>query len=128
MLKTLAIVLGVFVIITRGIGALSPTRFRRLATSLAADLSFIRILGAILLVFCILLFAALGNDFSGARVVMAIFGVIWFFGGLLLVALPAQYAAMVDWFMKLSDGALRFLATLGVVFGILIVALGIACY
>lgn len=128
MLKILTVFLGVFVIISRGYAVLFTEHFRELMMKLAGNLSYIRRLGAILLVFCILLFAALGNDFSGARAVMAILGFIWFFGGLVLMALPAIYAAMVKWFLKLPDAAWRPMAGIGVCVGILIVWLGISYY
>ncbi len=128
MLKALTVFLGVFVVISRGFAALYPERFTELMKKLVENSSYIRRLGAILLVFCILLFVALGSDYSGARVVMAILGFIWFFGGLVLIALPAIYAAMLKWFLKLPDGAWRLMGGIGAGVGILIIWLGIAYY
>jgi uncharacterized protein YjeT (DUF2065 family) len=128
MLKALTIFLGMLIIVTRGLIVLFPAQFRNVAAKLAANNSFLRGLGVVVLVLTILIFIALDYDVSGARAVMGIFGVICFFVSLLLLALPAEYADLVDMFLKFPDGVMRFLGGIGVAVGILIVALGFSYY
>jgi uncharacterized protein YjeT (DUF2065 family) len=128
MLKALTIFLGLLIIITRGLIVLSPGQFRSIAAKLAANNSFLRGLGVFVLVLTVLIFFALDYDVSGARAVMGIFGVLFFFVSLLLLALPAEYGDLVDIFLKLPDGAMRLLACIGVVVGILVTAMGFAYF
>lgn len=128
MLKVLAIVLGVFVIIVRGLIVLSPGRFRDIATSIANRRSSLRGVGVFVLVLAILIFMALDYDVSGARALMAVIGGLCFLGGILMLALPGEYAELLNLFLKFPDGAIRFLASIGVGIGALILYLGIAYY
>ena len=128
MLKILAIFFGLLIIVSRGLIALSPVQFRNVAKNLAGNNSILRGMGVFVLVLSILIFIALDNDLSGARAMMAIFGAVSFLGGLWLLALPAQYAELLNVFLRFPDAAIRFLAVIGVVMGILIVAMGIAYY
>lgn len=128
MLKILAIFFGLLIIVSRGLIALSPGQFRKVAANFAGNKSILRGMGVFVLVLSILIYIALDNDISGARAMMAVFGVVSFLGGLWLLALPAQYTELLDMFLKFPDGAIRVIAGIGVVMGILIVALGIAYY
>jgi uncharacterized protein YjeT (DUF2065 family) len=128
MLKILTIFFGLLIIVTRGLIALSPVQFRNVATNLADNKSFLRGMGVFVLVLSILVFVALDNDLSGARAVMAIIAAVSSFGALLLLVLPAQYAVLVNWFAKLPDSDIRFLACIGVIVGILVVILGFTYY
>ncbi len=128
MLKALAIIFGLFIIITRGLGVLDPARLKSVAIAFASNARALRWTGAILLIFSVSVFLALGNDLSGARVVMAIVGTIMSVGGIMLVLFPARYEAMVKWFVKIPDPLVRFLAALGVAMGFLILWLAFAYY
>ena len=128
MLKIMAISLGVFVIIARGLIVLSPGRFRDVATSIANRKSFLRGMGAFALVLAILIFLALDYDVSGARVLMAVIGGLCFLGGILMLALPGEYADLLNLFLKFPDGAIRLLAVIGVGIGALILYMGLAYY
>ena len=128
MLKILAIFFGLLIIVSRGLIVLSPVQFRSIAKNLAGNNSVLRGMGVFVLVLSILIFIALDNDISGARAVMALFGAICFLGGLWLLTLPSQYAELVDLFLRFPDGAIRVMAGIGVVMGILIVAMGLTYY
>jgi uncharacterized protein YjeT (DUF2065 family) len=128
MLKILAIVLGVFIIVVRGLIVLSPGRFRGVAASIASSRSFLRGMGVFLLALAILIFLALDYDVSGARIVMAVIGTLCFLGAILTAALPGEYAELIDLFLKFPDSAIRLLAAIGVGVGALILYLGIAYY
>ena len=128
MLKPLAIALGLLMIITRGLGVLFPGRLRDLVTKLASSKSSLRGFGVFALVVSLLIFVALKNDFSGARLVLGIIGIFSLVGGFLLLLFPARYAALVHRFMKLPDSTLRLLSGIGLAMGVLILYLGIARY
>jgi uncharacterized protein YjeT (DUF2065 family) len=128
MLKILAILLGLLLIVTRGLIALFPVRFRDVAESISGNNSLLRVLGVFVLILSILIFIALDNDLSGARVIMAIIATISLLGALLILVFPAQYAALLTLFARLPDGAIRFLASIGIIVGVLVVVLGLAYY
>ena len=128
MLKVLAIALGVFVIIIRGLIVLSPGRFKDVTTSITTNRSFLRRMGVFVFVLAILIFLALDYDVSGARVLMAVIGILCFLSGVFILAMPTKYAELVNLFLKLSDGAIRLLAAIGVGAGVLILYMGIAYY
>jgi uncharacterized protein YjeT (DUF2065 family) len=128
MLKALAIVLGVFVIVVRGLIVLSPGQFRDVAASIANRRSFLRWMGIFVLALALLIFLALDYDVSGARLVMAVIGTLCFLVGILLLALPGEYAELLELFLKFPDSAIRLLASIGVGIGALILYMGIAYY
>ncbi len=128
MLKALAVIFGLFIIITRGLGVLNPARLKSVAIAFASNARALRWTGAILLVFSVSVFLALGNDLSGARVVMAIVGTVMSIRGILLVLFPARYEAMVKWFVNIPDPLVRFLSVFGVAIGFLILWLALAYY
>lgn len=128
MLKILAILLGLLLIVTRGLIALSPVRFRDVSESISGNNSLLRVLGVFVLIFSILIFIALDKDLSGPRVVMAIIATISLLGALLILVLPAQYAALLKLFARLPDDAIRLLASIGIIVGVLVVVLGLAYY
>lgn len=128
MLKILTIFLGMLIIVSRGLAVLSPTQFKNLITKLADNKSATRGLGVFTHVLGVLIIGSLDWDFSGARAVMVFFGFACFLGGLFLLLLPAQYARIINWFVKLPDALVQFMAGIGVVLGILIVLLGIGYY
>lgn len=128
MLKVLAIIFGVIVMITRGYGALYPTKVKELVTKMASSPGIMRVWGAVLLVFGVLTFFGLNNNVSGARVVMLILAILLVFGGFFLILWSRRYAVLVDWFMHLPDSTLRTLYGIGFAFGLLLVVVGAYCY
>ena len=129
MLKALAIGLGILIIITRGLGVISPGRMRDFLAQIGSGKPFnIRVLGVFLLVLSLLVYLALGGDLAGARLIMGIFGILFVVGGFALIFLPTRYGALIDWFMKLSDPTMRLLCAIGVVVGALIVLMALVCY
>jgi uncharacterized protein YjeT (DUF2065 family) len=128
MLKILAISLGMFIIVVRGLIVLYPSRFRSAATSIADSKSFLRGMGVFALALAILIFLALDYDVSGARALMAVIGALCFLGAILLLALPREYADLLNLFLKFPDGAIRLLAGIGVGVGTLLLYIGIAYY
>jgi len=140
-LKLLAIVTGLIIIITRSGGLLAPATIKkvtrefassagskRLETELDSRKLIIRVMGILALVMSFLLFIALGDDWSGARFVMAIVGALWLAGGLFLTLLPTQYTKLTLWFVRLSDHTIRIVCAMGVAAGVFILILGIAYY
>ena len=128
MLKILAIVIGLIAIITRGTGLVFPAMMKNLVQEIASRRPLIRGVGIVALCLSVLVFLALGNNWGGARLVMAILGILWLAAGFFLILLPAQYAQLLLWFTKRSDQTFRILSAVGVVVGIGIIAVGIACY
>lgn len=128
MLKALTIIIGLLIIITRGLGMVSLAKMKSFVAVITSSASRIRALGVFVLVFGVLIFIALGGDWAGARLIMGIFGILWLVGGVVLLVVPEKYRALVDWFMKLPDTTLRILFSFGVVFGVLILILGIVYY
>ncbi len=128
MLKVLTILIGLLILVTRGLGVVSLPKMKSLITVITSPASRIRMLGIFVLILGVLIFIALGGDWAGARVIMGIFGILWLVGGVVLIIVPEKYGALVDWFMKLPDQTLRILFGFGVVFGILIIILGIVYY
>ena len=125
MLKWLAIILGVLIIVTRGMGVFSPAKMRSLVDRLTSKEQFMRGWGIVALILSLLIFVALGGNTSGAKIVMWILAILSLIGGLLLAFLPSQYRAVANWFMKLPDEAIRVLSALGVAVGLLILILGL---
>ena len=128
MLKILTIILGMLIILTRGLIVLYPARFREFAIDLGARESAMRWTGVMLFALTALIYFALGGDVSGARAIMAIMGAFMFLGALLLSATPGLYARMLVRFAKLPDGVMRAMGVIGVGVGFLFIALGLACY
>lgn len=128
MLKILAIFLGLLLIVTRGLMALFPVRFRDVAENISGNNSLLRVLGVFVLILSILIFIALDSDLSGTRVIMAIIATISLLGALLILLLPAQYAALLKLFAGLPEVAIRLLASIGIIVGVLVVVLGLAYY
>jgi len=128
MLKPLTIFLALFIIILRGSGVFFPAKIRILAERLAASKASLRGTGVFLLVVALLIYLVLGGNAAGARVIIAVFGLLCFFGGILLILLPAQYGMIINWFLTFSDGTIRALSSIGLAFGILLLILGIFYY
>jgi len=128
MLKSLTIAIGLLIIVTRGFAFIFPGNAKALVTRLTPQTSLIRAIGFAILVLALLIFLALGGNTAGLRYVMWILAILFFISGLFLVLLPAQYGALMNWFSKLPDQAVRFLGGIGVLFGIFILILGLAFY
>ena len=128
MLKPLTILLALLIIVLRGSGVFFPAKIRVFAERLAASNAALRGTGVFLLGVAVLIYLALGGNAAGARVIIAVFGLLCFFGGILLILLPAQYGMMINWFLKFSDGTISALSSIGLAFGILLLILGIFYY
>jgi uncharacterized protein YjeT (DUF2065 family) len=128
MLKVLTIIIGLLVIITRGLGVLSLAKMKSFVAVITSSASRIRVLGVFVLILGVLIFIALGRDWTGARLLMGLLGILWLVASVVLIVLPEKYRALVDWFMKLPDLTLRILFGFGVAFGVLLLILGIAYY
>lgn len=128
MLKWLAIVLGVLIILTRGVGIFSPAKMKSLVDKLTSKERFMRGWGIVALILSLLIFIALGGNTSGAKIVMWILAILSLIGGLLLAFLPPQYRAVANWLMKLPDEAIRVLSAFGVAVGLLVLILGLFYY
>lgn len=128
MLKVVTILIGLLILVTRGLGVISLAKMKSLAAVVTSSAPRIRALGVFVLILGVLVFIALGRDWSGARLIIGILGALWLVGGVVLIVLPEKYGSLVDWFMKLPDPTLRILFGFGVVFGALLIILGIAYY
>lgn len=128
MLKPLTIFLALLIIILRGAGVFFPAKIRVLAERLAESKASLRGTGVFLFLVALLIYLALGGSAGEARVIIAVFGLLCFFGGILLILLPAQYGMMINWFLKFSDGTISALSSIGLAFGILLLILGIFYY
>lgn len=128
MLKTLTVIIGLLIIITRGLGMVSLAKMKSFVAVITSNAPRIRVMGICVFILGVLIFIALGRDWAGARLIMGILGILWLVAGVVLIVVPEKYRALVDWFMKLPDLTLRILFGFGVAFGVLLLILGIAYY
>lgn len=128
MLKPLAIVLSLIIIVVRGMGMVDPEAFRRLVAWLISAKRNVRALGTSVIVFAVLIFLALGGDWSGARMVMVVMAFFMIVGGVFPLLLPAPYTTIAAWVTTFSDKAIRVISGIGLSFGVIPLILGLACY
>jgi len=128
MLKPVTILLGIFIMITRGYGFLFPTKMKSIATELAHDSTLVRIVGSILFVLSLLIFAAVGGEIFGPRIVMLLVAISILSGAILMAFFPGKYKLLVDWFMALPESTVRMLYGIGFAFGLFLAIMAIYAY
>jgi len=131
MLAAVMIFLGLLVFLTRLPGAIRPALARRMARAVLASARGVRVVGALGLIFAVLLFEGLRQSQAPLpyawvayvlAVIMGVAGIVFVFGasGLRRVTL--------GWIERMSDGSLRLLCLLGVAIGLALVAVGWFAY
>jgi uncharacterized protein YjeT (DUF2065 family) len=128
MLKALTILLGLFIIVSRGLILVAPTKGKALYIEWFSNPIITRGFGLFFLIFSILVFFAVKASKATLAPLMSVLGVVLLLAGIWLVLLPAQYSALVNFFMQIPDPILRILGGLGVLIGVLLVILGIKYY
>lgn len=126
-LRTMAVVLGGLVMLTRGVGVVSPDRFRRMALDFASRACLVRAVGVV--IFCLGLWIwrlVPGADLGrGVEIVFRVLAVLWFVLGPLLVIGPKAFEAMVGFMLVLSSGLfIRVMCILSVLVGCALIWLG----
>jgi len=130
LLKVLAIVLGALVVVTRGYGFLFTESARKLIRGMVER--------KVLMLVAALVGALLGAVIAGAArvalqeqvlwqaIVLLVLGILITLAGLLFLAVPKAYARLVEKFLGMKTMALRLLFLLGVIFGVLLILLGVS--
>ncbi len=136
LLKALTIVLGVMIVLTRGICVISPTLSRRLMKGLIDRKLVMLVMGPALAVYGAALFWAARLAVTGEGATLSFARGFWGFflgawmaiGGLALLAAPGLFTRMLNYFLGRSDTVLRLLMLIGVVLGLAVLTLGIWVY
>ena len=130
MLKVLAIVIGILVVVGRGLGVIFPELLRKMMKGMLNKpvISLVLMVPAVVLGGLFILGYRLWvdqNPTTWQAVILLILGIIMAAAGLLFLAVPKLYTGLLEKFSDVEALKLRLLCALGVVVGVLIILLGV---
>ena len=130
MLKVLAIVIGILVVVGRGLGVIFPELLRKMMKGMLNKpvISLVLMVPAAVLGGLFILGYRLWvdqNPVTWQAVILLILGIIMGAGGLLFLAVPKLCMGLLEKFSDVEALTLRLLCALGVVVGVLIILLGV---